>query len=449
MSRMLLVAGLSLLSAASSLANEPSANEESQNPIASPGTLIAFSHDPNCPGCRAFLTGYSHDGSCSCAHSPGCSACDGAGGTGGVGGGAGPTSDDMVLGEDLLASDYGYGFGFDNAAPGMIGDFFGAGFQMNVVTAGQPTGEFTNISQAGGDRRFKIAENYSPFPIDRVFVNYNHFHHALRTADGRDANLNRMTMGLEKTFFDGMWSAEVRAPFSTGLAADQYVVPNFNNVSGEFGNVAVALKVLLSQTDTLAVSTGLGMVFPTGSDTRLFDSTSTHHLTISNDAFYLQPFVGAWWTPNDRLFGQFAVQADFDTTGNQIDYVRDAIGPVATIQDQALLFLDASFGYWLFHDPSSDAVVTGLAPMIELHHNTTLEDSESVVVGPGINAGSFGGVDTYTNPSNRLDVLNLTGAVRMELAGISYLTIFGVTPLREGDDKLFDSEFGVQYSRLY
>ena len=438
MSRVLLAVGLSsLLCATSAFAHDPESAENNAPQAGSPGTLIAFSHDPDCPGCRAFLTGYGSGGSaCACQHSAGCDAGGGAGG----GGGGGPVSpDDMVMGEELLASDYGYGYGFESAAPGMIGDFFGPSYQMNVVTAGQPPGQFTNIPQGAGDRRFKIAENYSPFPIDRIFVNYNHFHRALRTADGREANLNRMTMGLEKTFYDDIFSVEVRAPFSTGLNADQYVVQNFDNVGAEFGNVAMAIKALLYRDDTFAASAGVGMVFPTGPDTRLFDFNSVEVLNVSNDAYYLQPFVGAWWTPNDRLFGQFAVQADFDTTGNKIDLIRVGTGPEGTLQDQALLYMDASFGYWLFHDPSSDAVITGIAPMVELHHNTTIEDPDSLVVGP----------DTFTNPAGRLDVMNLTGALRFELAGISYLTVFGVAPLRDNEEKLFDAEFGVQYTRLY
>jgi hypothetical protein len=32
---------------------------------------------------------------------------------------------------------------------------------------------------AGGDRRFKISENNSPFPQDRIFFNYHHFHNAV------------------------------------------------------------------------------------------------------------------------------------------------------------------------------------------------------------------------------------------------------------------------------
>lgn len=399
-------------------------------------SLASYEYDAHCPGCRAFLAGY---GSSETMHSPSCSCNAGVGdggGAAGAGGGEGAGGGDY---QELLASDFGAGLGYESAAPGMIGDFFGGTYQMNIVTAGQPPGQYTTIPQAGGDRRFKIAENYSPFPVDRVFFNYNHFSNALLTADGRNANLDRGVFGAETTFFDQWWSLEFRLPVSSGLNSDQFVIPNANNVSNELGNIAFALKRLLFRTDTLATSIGMGMVVPTGPDANLFDFSGRLSTTVENEAFYLQPFVGAWWTPNDRFFAQFAAQLDFDAHGNTVDIVTFGSGPEGVIQDQTLLFLDASFGYWLFHDPYGDGLVTGLAPMIEIHHNTTLTDADFIVAGP----------DTITNPSNRLDVMNLTGAIRLELAGTSYLTAFGVAPLRTGEEKLFDAEFGIQYTRFY
>jgi hypothetical protein len=225
-----------------------------------------------------------------------------------------------------------------------------------------------------------------------------------------------------------------------------------NNVSNEFGNIALALKRLLFRSDTLAASMGLGIVLPTGPKAQYFDSPGdiTPIVILENDAWYLQPFAGLWWTPNDRFFSQFAVQADFDACGNRIFLPGRGAGtsPDGVIQDQTLLFLDASFGYWLFHDPYSDRVVTGIAPMLELHHSTTLTDSDSVDLNP-IVGGSFGDENAIRNPDNRLDVLNLTGAVRLELAGQSYLTFAGVMPLRTGAEKLFDVEFTAQFTRFY
>jgi hypothetical protein len=45
------------------------------------------------------------------------------------------------------------------SAPSMVGDFFGGGF---LLSSGQ------TVPIAGGDRRFKVAENVSPIPRDRI-----------------------------------------------------------------------------------------------------------------------------------------------------------------------------------------------------------------------------------------------------------------------------------------
>jgi hypothetical protein len=283
--------------------------------------------------------------------------------------------------------------------------------------------------------------------VNRVFFNYNQFHNALLTADGRDANFNRGVLGFETTFLDELWSFEFRFPFGSGLNSDQIVSPVADNVSGEIGNVSLALKRLLYQSDTLAASAGIGFVLPTGPDTRLFDFSGLEFLHVENEAWYLQPFLGLLWTPNEAFFTQLAAQASFDARGNTVNFVQVPGPREGVIQDQTLVFLDASFGYWLFRDPSSSAIVTGMAPMIELHYNTTIQDPDLVDAGQtGLAPLDF---DQVTNFRGRLDVLNLTGALRMEIAGQSYLTVFGVLPLRTDDDKLFDSEFGIQYARLY
>jgi hypothetical protein len=165
--------------------------------------------------------------------------------------------------------------------------------------------------------------------------------------------------------------------------------------------------------------------------------------TVENEAFYLQPFVGMLWTPNERMFGQFLMQFDFDTNGNRVRFNGLAGSPSGVIQDQTLLFLDASFGYWLYRNPCSDGHITGIAPMLEIHHTTTLEDSDSFGV-TGAN-----GLNLFANPDNRLDVLNITGGVRVEVHGDRYLTVAAVAPLREGPEHLFDAEVAIQYVGLY
>lgn len=339
---------------------------------------------------------------------------------------------------DLIASNYGATPGSRSAAPAMIGDFFGGSYMMDLPTLTNGSGQgATNVPIAGGDRRFKLAENNSPFPVDRVFINYNRFHNALLTVDGRQANLNRAVFGLEKTFYDGLFSFEVRVPFANGLNADQVNASNANNVATEFGNIGFALKALLYSGPTVSWAAGTGLVIPTAAEGRVYDQSGQLFLTVENQAFYIQPFVGMLWTPNDRLFGLFITQLDFDTTGNRVRFQDQSTG---VIQDQTLLFMDASLGYWAYRNQFSDSCVTGIAPMIELHYSTTISGSDFV----GDSSGN-----SISNPNGSLDVLNITGGLRFEMRGNKYLTFAGVAPLRDGANQLFDAEFAVQYVGLY
>lgn len=445
MSRTMWLATIALVCTAVSAYGQDEDDSES-NIVHLRDGMVSFNHDPHCAACRAFLTGYTagdstNAPSCSCGAGTGDGGTMGAAGTGEAGG---PMASDY---QDLLASDFGAGLGYESAAPGMVGDFFGGGYQIRADEFRTFQPGYFNVPVAGGDRRYKIAENNSPFPVDRAFFNFNHFHNALKTSDGRDANLDRGVLGLEKTFFDQWWSCEFRMPFVSGLNGDQILSsPIANNVSGETGNFGMALKRLLYRDATLAASIGLGVVLPTGSDGRIFSFPGARlpAIEIDNKAYYLQPFAGVWWLPSDQSFCQLAVQADFDARGNPVIVDQTRAG---TIQDQTLLFLDASYGYWLMHDPYGDGIVTGIAPMIELHYTGTLQDSDLIDFGQIVGGGSTD-TNNITNPNNRQNVLNLTGALRLELAGTSFLTFAGVVPLRT-DDKLFDAEFSAQYVRYY
>ena len=445
MSRTILLAAIAVLGtvAPGYSQTEDDSDDSESNIVHLRDGMVSFGHDPHCAGCRAFLTGY---GTAESMSSPSCScgAGTGDGGTMDMGGTGGPVANDY---QELLASDFGAGLGYESAAPGMVGDFFGGGYQLRADEFRTFQPDYFNTSVAGADRRYKIAENNSPFPVDRAFFNFNHFHNALRTADGREANLDRGVLGLEKTFLDQWWSCEFRLPFVSGLNGDQILnSPVANNVSGEMGNFGLAMKRLLYRDATLAASVGLGVVLPTGSDARVFSfpGDPLPDIEIDNEAYYLQPFAGVWWMPSDQSFCQLAVQADFDARGNPVIVDQTLVG---TIQDQTLLFLDASYGYWLMHDPYGEGIVTGIAPMIELHYTSTLQDTDVVDFGRFVGGGSTD-TNSVTNPNNRQNILNMTGALRLELAGTSFLTFAGVVPLRS-DEKLFDAEFSAQFVQYY
>jgi hypothetical protein len=341
-------------------------------------------------------------------------------------------------GMGLLAASAGATPGGMSGMPGMIGDFFSTGYRTRLPSFGQSGHGFENgttIGVAGGDRRFKISDNNSPFPVDRVFFNYHHFHNAVVTGSASDASVDRGMFGIEKTFINDLYSVELRLPFASGLNADQDVAGD-GNLGTEFGNLGIAMKRLVYRSCTVAASVGLGMVTPTAKSTTLTGNGRT--LRIDNNAFYLQPFFGVYWAPNNRLFTQFFMQADFDTVGNRFTFDN---GDQYTLQDQDLLFTDFSAGYWVYRNPCR--WFSGLAPMIELHHTTTLQDTDA------FGDPSDPSDDSIANYANRQDFLNLTGGLRFEFGGRTYLTASGVAPLSTGDNKAFDAEFSVELVRLY
>ena len=66
----------------------------------------------------------------------------------------------------------------------------------------------------------------------------------------------------------------------------------------------------------------------------------------------VEPFLGAAWSPSDRLFFLFFTQLDFDTHGDTV-LVRHlgVLDKVGVFNEQNLLFLDFSMGYRLYQNP--------------------------------------------------------------------------------------------------
>jgi hypothetical protein len=317
--------------------------------------------------------------------------------------------------------------------PSMIGDFFGNGFQYQVFNN-------ASVTSAGGDRIFKFAENNSPFPRDRVFFNFHHFHNALTDTRGDSRDLSRYTFGIESTIFNQRNSIEFRVPFSGTLDTSQDLQATDLD-STEFGNLALALKHLVFADECTALAVGTGIVFPTGDDSVIEDDGFAQ-IIFGNDAVHFQPFVGYYRAPTSRLFTQFFAQLDIDANGNDVVVPQTSRFSVLSVpetnvlQDQTLLMLDYSVGYWLYRNPHA-CYVTALAPMIELHYTTTLDDQD---------VGTLGRMFV---PINRRDVLNLTGGLFFQLGPMSGLKIAAVSPLRDDFDKLFDVELGVQFVRLF
>jgi hypothetical protein len=272
--------------------------------------------------------------------------------------------------------------------PDMFGDSFlhGQTLQVTQILFSDPGNRIDaglDLPVAGG-AHLLVAENNKALPTDRVYVNYNHFHNALLYSVDQDSlggafdtnqrpSVDRFTFGLEKTFFDGVWSAEVRVPFAgennleffpdPGMAADGITAVN----SSVFGNVSLILKTLLYADDSFAMSGGLGVECPTGDDAQA--RVGTFRYVVENDAFHLHPYLAVMGDSADDLFFNAFLQLDLPTGGNDLRTTellsRGVTGRLGTLDDQVLLHLNVGGGFWFFRT-ARRTTLTGLAGLLEL-----------------------------------------------------------------------------------
>jgi len=332
------------------------------------------------------------------------------------------------------------------SVPNMFGDFFNHGGQV-VATAGAWSG-VADTPTAGGARRLKISENNKALTMDRVYFMFNHFHNAL-SADidytgpfpAWDFSVDRYTLGFEKSLLDDLWSVDVRLPI-----VDRYhFTTNKLSAGGEeMGNLAVTVKRQLMATDTTAWVAGLSIDTPTGSD--VHGRAITTSFTLHNDAVHLSPFIGFLRAPNDYLFYHGFLQIDVPTGANRVDYSDSTVpvsGTFGVLTEQTLLHLDFSVGRWLYRNPDA-LLVTGLAPVVEFHYTSTLQDAD--LLGPTTIAGT---TFTFGNTLNRVDSVQLTVGLHAELARHTTLRVGGVFPFDDDPDRPFDAEVQISVNRYF
>src|SRR5262249_42111838 len=124
------------------------------------------------------------------------------------------------------------------------------------------------------------------------------------------------------------------------------------------------------------------------------------------------------------------------------------------ITEQTLMQLDWGAGYWLLRDPSR-TWITGIAPSLELHYTTTLQNA-SVVTLPG---DPLFQIDPNNprrliqeqpprvgNLRNRVDILDLTVASTFLISNRATLATGFSFPLKRDSDRTFDWEFQLQFN---
>lgn len=302
----------------------------------------------------------------------------------------------------------------------------------------------------------KIAENNRALPTDRFYVMYYHMHNGIivsRFPPGVPVpaivdswNIDRFTVGIEKTLLCGCWSLELRMPFAGNVNAVSRPpagAPDFTMDGGGVGNLAISLKRLLYRSPTTAISAGLGVTGPTGSDARGTLPARGIRFTVQNDAVHLLPYLGFLTTPSDDVFYHGFAQLDFAANGNRIEVVDTLAAAVdrGVITDQALLYLDLGVGYWWCRNPY--ACITGLASVVEFHYTTSLQSAGTFTTSPPVGLVRFGRL------AEHLSMANVTMGLHAETAWATAVRIALVLPLSEQPNRVFDTELQVQLNWRY
>lgn len=318
--------------------------------------------------------------------------------------------------------------------------FWGYDYYISIPTPGGTVAAAPGASIG----RQKLSENTSPIPRDRVFVNYNYFNNTPLAAGGVD--VHRVTPGFEKTFFNGRASFEMRTPFATTL--DSVValdgVTNTNNT--EFGNMTMYLKALLYNNDAFAISSGLGVAVPTADDFA-FTQGGTTLVKVENQSVHLLPFAAMLYTPNERFFAQAMLQMDVDANGNPVSVsgydgttFTGNLTQIGRPYDYTYMYLDFNVGYWTYLAPNSGRIITGFAPMFEVHVNQTV----------GAASATRQVVDTvpwaFTSPGS-LNSVNATIGATMLIRDSATLSLGYGTPI--GGIDQFDGEFRLSFNWLF
>jgi hypothetical protein len=296
-----------------------------------------------------------------------------------------------------------------SAAPTMIGDLLHVGQINSGFSSGSPTSS-ARISRSGNDlsaarafyvnvSAFKIAENESPRPQNRVFFNYNYFNNVGGSigVPGTGFDVHRETAGFEMTMLDGTASIGARLPMFI-----QDGNPGGGSIDG-FGDLSVILKwaPYLDNTTGNVLSTGLVMTAPTGRDIGLADGTT-------RNPWIFQPWVGGIWNA-DAL------------------YVLGFSSVIIPTEAQlpTLFSNDLGFGYRIYQ--SNDGAITSIIPTIEGHLTVPLNHS---------------GSDTF--PSGFPDIFDMTAGVHIGLWNRAYLTLAAATPLT--GPRPYDFELIAQFN---
>ena len=325
-----------------------------------------------------------------------------------------------------------------------------ADLSLDAVNGFQTGGfapEATVSLPRAGDQiaRFKASEQTSAIPRDRILFNYGLFNGV--PGPGGANQINRFVPGFEKTLFDGAASVTVRMPFAGTFDNYQTVGPTgsaLGTSDTELGNLTFVYKQIIAEGENSAISAGLGLELPTAPD-QIYESDA-FLISRAGECVMVSPFVAGLLNPTERSFFHTFAQVAFDTNGEQLSIVDKYGGQFSSgrINEATTLFVDFQAGYWMYRNESVTKAsrLSGVAGMIELHLNQTVQHADSY-------SANVGGVPfTFGDPNSKIGVANLTTGITTEFGNKSNLMFAYVVPLTDRD-RQFDSELQVAFNYYF
>lgn len=332
-----------------------------------------------------------------------------------------------------------------STAPNMIGDLFGAstlqGWSYGIMGPYNPDDDFVipNPANGGVVGRTKIAENTSALPQDRLLFNYSYFDRAPLFPGG--VQVHRFTPGIEKTFLDGMTSIELKIPMASTLDSTILADSGTDLSHGEFGNMMITPKVLLTHTDNFAAALGMSISVPTANDVVVAISDGTELLRIDNQSVFLAPFVGILWT-HDQFFVQGFLQYDVDANGSPVfesDQFTGQRSEIGRLRGNTFQYLDIAAGWWTYRSGSPYDLIQGIALTGEVHWNRSLDKGRNLF-------GQYFAVGDFRDD---IQILDLTVGTHVELRNNTTVSVGYSVPVGNRADQQFDGELRVMVNHFY
>jgi hypothetical protein len=245
-------------------------------------------------------------------------------------------------------------------------------------------------------RGFKIADNQSPVPQDRVYFTFNYFNNVNQRLDNffntnfTGVQIYRYIWGFEKTFNDGGGSFGMTLPLNSIFARSREPNLNGGGSGTALGDLTVYLKhVFAVDPKSGSLATG-GLAVTPRTAGRVFGGAP--FLSGSNTTS-IQPFFAYLYNFGDfYLHGFESIDTPFDS--NQ----------------PTMIYNDVGLGYYLYRSNDWRRLISAVVPTVELHANIPLN-----------HRGAYDALDRFGTP----DVVDITGGINVRL-GERTVATFGM-----------------------